>query len=137
MECCFHAEMTAPHTPQGQHRFECRFNIQQELEKLVSKDGLTSYAHTPTHTCVRGMDAGSFARQDAQPDASGNVLAVGRYVGKRSAHTHTHTPTCDGIRSMSVCNCMYCADIIEPLLVPQWYVDCKDMARRACEVRTV
>mmetsp|Transcript_13056 Transcript_13056/g.31187 ORF Transcript_13056/g.31187 Transcript_13056/m.31187 type:complete len:1073 (+) Transcript_13056:718-3936(+) len=66
----------------GQHRFECRFNIQQELEKMGLLRGKTP-----------------------------NPMRLGM--------------------------CSRSGDIIEPLLVPQWYVDCKDMARRACEaVRT-
>ena len=28
------------------------------------------------------------------------------------------------------------SDIIEPMLKPQWYVNCDDMAKRACDVVT-
>jgi len=34
---------------------------------------------------------------------------------------------------MRLGRCAKSKDIIEPLLLPQWYVNCKDMARRACE----
>ena len=30
--------------------------------------------------------------------------------------------------------CSRSKDIVEPLIKPQWYVDCKDMAARAVEV---
>lgn len=29
--------------------------------------------------------------------------------------------------------CSKSGDIIEPFLKPQWYVDCKDMAKRSCD----
>lgn len=29
--------------------------------------------------------------------------------------------------------CSRSNDIIEPFLKPQWYVDCKDMAKRSCD----
>jgi len=29
--------------------------------------------------------------------------------------------------------CSKSNDIIEPYLKPQWYVDCKDLARRSCD----
>ncbi len=32
-------------------------------------------------------------------------------------------------------DCSRSKDVIEPLLKPQWYVNCTDMARRAVEVR--
>lgn len=31
--------------------------------------------------------------------------------------------------------CSRSKDIVEPLIKPQWYVDCKDMAAKAVEVR--
>ena len=31
--------------------------------------------------------------------------------------------------------CSRSKDIVEPLIKPQWYVDCKDMASQAVEVR--
>ena len=38
---------------------------------------------------------------------------------------------------MRIGRCAKTNDIIEPFLKPQWYVDCKDMAARACDaVRT-
>ena len=35
--------------------------------------------------------------------------------------------------AMRIGTCAKTGDIIEPYLKPQWYVDCKDMAARACE----
>jgi valyl-tRNA synthetase len=34
---------------------------------------------------------------------------------------------------MQLPKCSRSGDIIEPMLKPQWYVDCKDMARRSCD----
>jgi len=34
---------------------------------------------------------------------------------------------------MRLGRCSKSNDIIEPLLKPQWYVDCKEMAARSCE----
>ena len=35
--------------------------------------------------------------------------------------------------AMRIGRCAKTNDIIEPFLKPQWYVDCKDMAARACD----
>ena len=29
--------------------------------------------------------------------------------------------------------CSKSGDVIEPFLKPQWYVDCKDLAKRSCD----
>lgn len=59
-------------------------------------------------------------RFDARNSVFEELTKLGLIVGKKP-------------NPMSIGRCSKSNDIIEPLLKPQWYVDCKDMAKRAAD----
>ena len=66
-----------------------------------------------------GIFAGMM-RFDARNAVFEELTKLGLIVGKKP-------------NPMSIGRCSKSNDIIEPLLKPQWYVDCKDMAARAAQ----
>jgi valyl-tRNA synthetase len=68
---------------------------------------------------VGGKFAG-LMRFDARNALFKELTELGLIIGKKP-------------NPMRLGRCSKSNDIIEPLLKPQWYVNCKDMAKRSCD----
>ena len=87
-----------------------------KLEQITIFDDLGSVTNTGTK--FDGMK-----RFNARKAVLEELKTLGHYKGTED-------------NAMVVPVCSRSKDIIEPLLKPQWYVDTKDMAKRACDVVT-
>jgi len=103
-------KITPAHDPND---YECGKRHNLEFITVLSPDGAIN-ANGGSH--FEGM-----MRYDARIAVEEALAAKNLYVGKAP-------------NKMSLKTCSRSGDILEPMITPQWYVNCQNMAERACGV---
>ena len=101
-------KITPAHDPND---YNCGKRNNLEFIVVVSEDGTI------------GSNGGKYAgmmRYDVRQQMEKDLEEMGLYRGKE-------------VNKMRLGLCSRSGDIIEPMLTPQWYVNCKDMAKRATD----
>ena len=103
-------KITPAHDPND---YECAKRHNLEFITMLTEDGAINQIGAQV-----GLEG--VMRYDARIKLEQLLQEKGLFVGKEP-------------NKMRLAICSRSGDILEPMITPQWYVNCSDMARRACE----